>query len=142
MTVKQYDPAKILITFGAIPISGFAPGTFLKIDASEDAFTLQVGADGEACRTRTNNNSGSVEISLLQSSRVNDLLSQQHELDKISINGLGCVPLLIKDLQGGFIASAQKAWIRKRPSAEFGDAASARTWVIDTDDLRVIDAGS
>lgn len=142
MPLRQYDPKLVIITLGAIPLSGFADGTFLKIESNEDAFSLQVGTDGEACRSRSNNNSARLTFSLMQSSLSNDLLTAQHELDKAAPFGIGCVPLLIKDMSGRSVYAAEKAWIARRPSAEFGREASAREWTIDTDDLKALDGGN
>lgn len=142
MALKQYDPKLILITFGPIVITGFAPGTFCKIDQDEDAYSLQVGADGEATRSRTNNNAATIEVSLMQTALANDLLSQQHELDKATPAGAGCLPLMIKDAQGRALYAAQNAWIQRAPSREFGVEATGRTWTLRTDALIPVDGGS
>lgn len=140
--VKPYDAKQVLITLGAIPISGFADGSFVKIENNEDAFTLQIGTDGEGTRSRTNNDSATVTFTLMQSSLSNDLLSALHNLDKTLPGGGGIVPLLIKDLSGRSLYLAQTAWIKKRPSAEFGREAGPREWVVETDKLIPFDAGN
>lgn len=142
MALRVYDPKLVIITLGSIPMSGFADGTFLNVDYNEDAFSLQVGSDGEGTRTRSNNNSARVSISLMQSSASNDLLSALHELDKAAPGGIGAVPLLIKDLSGRSLFVAEKAWIVKAPAAEFGREAAAREWVIETDDLKAFHGGN
>lgn len=135
MALKNYNPKLVLCTLGAIPISGFADGTFLKIERKSDAFNQKVGADGESCRTRTNDNSAKISVTLMQSSASNDLLSAQHSLDKALPAGLGTSALLIKDLSGRTLFEAAQAWIVKEPDQEFGKEAADREWVIETDNL-------
>ncbi len=142
MALRTYDPKLVLITLGAIPISGTADGTFLNIEQAEDAFSMQVGSDGEATRTRSNNNSATITVTLMQSSASNDLLSTLHNLDLALPNGAGCAPLLVKDLSGRALFVAEKCWIVRAPSAEFGREAAAREWQLMTDDLKRFDGGN
>lgn len=135
MTLKNYDPKQVLITFGAIIIGGFADGVFCKVERTSEAFNTKAGADGEVCRTRTNDNRGKITITLMQSSLSNDLLSAQHSLDKALPLGLGTSHLLIKDLSGRTLCEAPQSWIVKEPDQEFGKEAADREWVLEASDL-------
>lgn len=135
MSLKVYDAKAVAMIFAGIPISGLADGTFVSIEQNEDSFGLTVGTDGEACRSKTNNRSGKVTFTLLQSSATNDLLSAVHLLDIATPNGDGIGPLLIKDGTGRTLVEAQKAWIVKPPTAEFAREASSREWVVESDNL-------
>ena len=44
--LKTYDPTLVTISFGAVPLVGFADGTFVTATRNEDSFTHKVGADG------------------------------------------------------------------------------------------------
>ncbi len=142
MTVQHYDPKSITIIFGPVLMSGFAPDTFLMVEKNVDIFSLQVGADGEACRTRSRNNSARMTVTLMQSSPVNDLLSALHEVDRAAPSGSGCLPFLVKDLVGRSLFAAELSWIVKPAPAEFGVEAGTREWVIETADLQTFVAGS
>lgn len=133
--LKVYDPKAVAMVFAGIPISGLAEGTFLSVEQNEDDFSLVVGADGEACRAKSNNRSGRVTFTLLQSSESNALLSAVRLADIGSPNGDGIAPLLIKDNNGFTIVEAQKAWITRSPAAEFAREVTSREWVIETDNL-------
>ena len=135
MGVSTYDPAQVAVVFAGIPISGYADGTFLSVEQNEDSFALQVGTDGEACRSKSNNRSGRVTFTLGQWSEANDLLSALHNLDINTPNGDGIGPLLVKDNSGRSIFSAEKAWIVKPPAAGYGREAESREWVVETDNL-------
>lgn len=135
MAVKVYDPKSVIISVGTFVLEGFADGTFVTVERNEDSFTLQVGSDGEAVRSKSNNQSGRITAQLLQSSPANDLLSALHATDENSPSGDGIVPVIVKDLNGTSLYTAQHAWIVKGPSAEYGREATAREWVIETNKL-------
>lgn len=140
MGVKNYDPKGIIAIFAGIPISGFAPGTFLNVEQNEDAFALTVGADGEGCRSKTNDRSARATFTLQQSSAVNDLLSALHNIDLNSPLGDGIAPLPIKDLSGTTLIAAEKAWIVRQPASTFSRDPETREWIIETD-FAVISTG-
>jgi hypothetical protein len=133
MGVRNFDAKSIIQVFAGIPISGYAKGTFVSIEFNEDAFNLTIGADGEGCRAKSNNESAQITFTLMQSSAVNDLLSAIHNLDKTSPGGDGIGPYLLKDLFGTTIIAAEKAWIKKMATAAYGTEPSDREWVLETD---------
>lgn len=142
MPLRTYDPSQVSIVFAGVPVDGFADGTFLSVEQNEDSFTLQVGTDGESVRSKSNNRSGRATFTLMQSSATNDLLSALHTLDISTPNGDGIGPLLIKDLSGRSIYTAEKSWIVKPPAAGFAREAESREWVVETDNLIQIHGGN
>lgn len=133
MALTKYDAAKLTVIFNGIPISGFADGTFISVEQTEDTFTLAVGSAGESVRSANRNRSGRVTLTLLQSSLSNDALSAIHNADRLSGDGVGA--LLIKDNSGRSIISAAKAWIMKPATSEFAREASNREWIFESDAL-------
>jgi len=141
--VKNYAADEVVIAFGAIPVnSGYADGDFVSIEYDEDAFSLQIGTDGEAARSRTNNRAATITISLMQTSDANDLLSAQYNLDVNSAGGAGIVPLLITDTSGRSLFTAEKAWIQKLPDVTYSREAGPREWVIRTNNLVALVGGN
>lgn len=140
--LAQYDPKMVFITLGAIALDGFADGTFVKVTSDEDAFSLKTGADGESTRVRTNNNAATIEITLMQSSIANDLLSALHNIDRNIPGGGGVQPFMLKDALGRTLHVAEQAWVQKRPDAEYGLEAATRTWLLRTNNLIPFDGGS
>lgn len=133
MAFAQYDPKQVFLIAGGSPISGYADGTFIGIVFDEDQFNKTTGADGLTQRSKTNNYSGQVTVTLLNGSSGNDLLNNFFSADRVS--NAGVFPLLVKDASGRTIWSAQNAWIRKMPDQDFAKEATERAWVIDTDEL-------
>ena len=142
----NYLPDKVALVAVGIPVTGFAPGTFISVERNEDGFSLQVGSGKESCRTRTNNVSGRITFTLLQSSAVNLLLSAAHNVDMNSPAGDGIAPSLLNDLSGipgaNTIIAAEKSWIVKMPTVEFANEGGTREWVIETDDLNTSVGGN
>jgi len=132
MTVKTYRPQDVSIVFAG-PVTGYADGTFVSVDFNEDSFSLQMGTDGDGCRSQTNNGSAKVTLTLGQWSATNDVFSALHLLDKLS--GDGILPFLMKDGSGRTHYAAETAWLLKPPTVEFGREAGSRVWVIESDKM-------
>lgn len=130
---KTYNPKKVAVIVGGFAISGYADGEFVTITMDEDQFDLKVGTDGEGTRAKSNNNSATVKIMLMQSSDANTILQSFWNSDKISDSGI--FPLLIKDNSGRSLYAADQAWIQKQPEAKFGKTTDTREWIIRTDSL-------
>lgn len=136
---KTYDPGKLVVSFRGRLISGFGDGSMIKITRDEDAYTKIVGGDGEVARVRSRNKSGSVELTLMQTSASNDDLSSAAALDELSGTGIG--PLMVKDLLGTTVAAGANAWIRKLPDAEYNKDGADRVWIIDVEQLDLFVGG-
>jgi hypothetical protein len=121
-------------------MSGTADGTFVKASRNNDSFELTVGADGSPARAAQADKSGTVEITLLQTSLYNDFLSQVLVTDELTKVNTG--PLLIKDLRGATLVSAQQAWVKKFADVTLAKGIEARTWTIETGRLNIFVAGN
>lgn len=128
-----YDFKQVVCTFNGFQIQGFAEGGEISVERNEDAWTLQVGADGEGTRSKSNNKSGRITLPLQQSSASNDVLSAFADADELSNAGSG--PFLMKDLSGRSLIVAEQAWIVKKPATNFGAESSPWEWVLETDNL-------
>jgi len=128
--VKTYDPKQIIITFGGVPITGFADGTFLSVSPSGDRFTKIVGADGEVTRSKSNDFTNEVTITLKQSSLSNDYLTGILNADRLANSGK--LPLQVKDMLGTTLYFWKEAWIKAPPDVEEAKEMSDRAWVFDT----------
>lgn len=132
MAMRTYDPKKVLLTVGVGTITGYADGTFIKVSRDEEAFTKKVGADGEVTRAKSNNQAGSIEITLDLASPSNDALSALATADELT--NTGAVPvslLLIGNSSGKPLVATEAGWVKKKPDMGFSKKAEDRTWVID-----------
>ena len=140
MGVKTYNSGEVSIIFAGIPFEGFADGTFVTIARNNPSFNDLVGSDGEGARAASNDKSGTVTVTLMQTSLTNDELSAIALLDELT--GDGVAPLLVKDNSGRTVASAETAWLEKPADAEFGREISNREWVFKTDNLGLFIGGN
>lgn len=138
--MKTWNLKKLIVVIGGVPISGFGENDAITFDHDEDEWEKVVGADGEVTRSRNNNRSGSITITLMQTSDSNDALEAIRLIDETT--GAGIVGVLVKDLTGRTVIGADRAWVRKRPSLEFGKRAGEREWILDCDQVAVFAGGS
>lgn len=141
--LKNYDPAEVTMVFGPVTIRGYADGTFINAERNSESFTLKVGADGEATRSKSNDRSGRVTFTLEQSSDSNALLSAIMIQDEQTNSGV--YPLLIKDNSGPAVGktllAAPAAYIEKPPGVEYAKESGTREWAIVAGNLEVFVGG-
>lgn len=122
----QFDPSEFTITYGKHTVGGFADGTFITVTRNANTFEFIKGADGEAARILTNDNSALVTITLLQTSRSNTVFSGYDNIDRKT--GLGAQPLFIKDNFGDTVGGGSVAWIQKPADVSAGKTIESRAW--------------
>ena len=139
--VKTYDPNNVQVIMGGVPIGGFADGTFVSIAFDEDQFAKTVGADGEVSRSKSNNNSATITMTLKQTSASNDALSGFAQAD--NLDGSGAVPLMIKEIGSGrTLCFTQAAWVQKLPDVGYSKEVEDRAWTIATAQMNVFIGGN
>jgi hypothetical protein len=127
--VKTYNPFQVQIVIGDIIVTGYADGTFVTVSQDETRFVKSTGADGEVSRTKTNNRSATVTLTLKQTSSTNDLLSELARLDDESNAGVRAFTLK-ESGSGGTIIFAQTAWIENLPDIVYSKDEENREWTI------------
>ena len=128
--VKTYLPDEVVVTFLGVPLSGFADGDFITVSPNSEGWTKQIGADGEVARSRTNDFTHNVEVTLMQTSESNLYMSGIAEADRISGTGKG--PLSVTDLSGNSLHFWAEAWIEINSDDTFGKETGDRTWKLTT----------
>lgn len=141
--MKVYTSNQVVASLGGIPLNtGRGDGVFIKITPMNDMFTTKVGADGEVARSRSNDRRHKVEITLMQTSDANILLSALHQLDINAPNGSGVAALFIKDMSGTSLHIAPEAWITKSPEVSYGPEVEMRTWELEAANMVDIVGGN
>lgn len=127
-----YDPKKYDVILAGVRINeGLADGTWLTVTPEVQGFSKKVGADGKATRTRMSNRSGTVTLTLMQTSLINDILSGLYNADLQATNGEGTATLKIQDRAGNTSFLARSAWVANDPDISLDVEASTREWSID-----------
>ena len=140
MAGTTYAPKKVVVTIAGVDMTGYADGTFVEVEHTSDRFTTAVGADGEVTRVASSDNSGTITLTLQQSSSSNDILSALAEADRTSLSGK--FPIQVKDTNGASIHVASTAWFQKVAPAAFAGDISDRAWVIACADLESLPGGN
>lgn len=128
--IKTYNPREVTVALGSHIVSGFADDSFISIDPNSDGVTKKVGCDGEIVRSVSPDDTFIIKLSLLQTSETNSYLQTQVAKDRKS--GDGIFPIIIKDLKGGLVFSADSAWCKGTASRGYGKEAGNREWELHT----------
>lgn len=132
----SYSPEDVIVLIQhpdfSFQVTGFVEGTFVSFQRSVDRATLVTSADGNhSARVLRRNKSGTITLSLMQTSESNDLLSRIGVLDEDSHSNKYLFSILIKDTQGRSVLSASQAFLGNDPTMSFGvDGTETREWTI------------
>lgn len=128
--MRIYSANEVTFNFLGLSIeSGRGDDEFVRIEKEEDAFTAKAGIDGEVTRSESKNNIHRVTVTLMQSSKGNDLLSAIHNGDIKIPGGSGVGPAMVRDRQGTSICVDPEAFITKFPDQSFSKEAGTVEWV-------------
>lgn len=126
--VAPYDINAVEFSIGGIPIKDGLVSC--EIAPEGPAFASEIGADGLVCRYATNERRHNITLTLKGSSNENEKLSVLHGADVSATNGLGIVPVLLRDGNGTTLIATDSAWITQLPSKSFGASAGDCAWNI------------
>lgn len=128
MSLASYSPEQVVFLLGgAIPLDGYADGTFISINKPNPIFETVVSADGKVSRTQIENPLYTVRLSLSSVASANEILTAISFADKKT--GRAKFPLMIKDNMGTSLFYASLAWIEGTPDMVFDTNVSTRDWV-------------
>jgi len=129
MAVHTYDPAQVIIIMGGVPLQGIQAGSTPTLAFDEVAFTKVVDVDGvNVVRSKSNNRTATLTITLGSGSAANDFLSGLYQVDQASNSGV--VPMMVKDNNGRTVAASTAAWVERLPSITGGAESEGREWII------------
>ncbi len=130
----EYNPEDIIVHWGESTLGGFAEGSFVNGERTEDATSVHAGSHGDITATINAARHGFVTANFVQQSPTNAelyaALHKQERLKKLQKRSLS-----ITDLSGAILVSAPNAWLRKVANADFGKEQANRSWIFDCDRL-------
>lgn len=134
MALSTYSPSDVTITLaGMHAVTGYADGTFVRITKDMKPFSKVRAMDGEMARMYFDDAGYKVELTLMQSSGTNNILSMLYNVD--TVTHMGKFPLFIKDGRGQTSFLAATAWIEQIPEVTFGSTLETRTWIFGCSDV-------
>lgn len=129
----DYNLRDVKCIYGGALLSGYGDGDAIRIEYNADLFTLQVGADGEAARSKSNNRSARITIRCMVGSAANAILQAALTADQAA--NAGAAPLSIFDPATLTNHTARGAWVTRPPTKVYAADAQALEWVLETDEL-------
>lgn len=134
MTAKNYDSNQVKLSIGNRPInSGRAEGEFVTTEKAAPLFSRTVGADGETTISKSNNQSGTLKVKLLQTSDGHRLLSQLYAVAEAT-PGATQMAFELRDIGGGLLEHGN-CWFEQAPTSSYGAVAAEREWTFGVDKL-------
>jgi len=127
--METYLPSEVKMSLGTIPIKGVMDGTFITIEPNADTWKKKVGAQGTVGRTRIEDSSYRITITLMGSSATNEELTGAYLVDKAT--GAGQLPFSMNDNSGKDKFFATNAWIVALPAVSKSDDITPVVWIID-----------
>jgi hypothetical protein len=141
MATKDYDPYKVAITINGQIVEGYADGTFISVSRNNQTWTVQSGASGEAARSKSNDRTGTVELTLMQTSAFNDVLSGLFFADETGTLNAGKFLFTLTDQNGSTLLGADQMWVQQPPTVEYGKELGDRVWTLETGNLFFYNVG-
>ena len=115
-------------------VGQFSEDAIVSIDRNADTFTLYTGADNSNTRIYNANTSGTITLTLQQTSTSNDILFGLYEQDRQSRNGLFSIRVVDNSGRSGYFA--EEAYIGVVPGSAFSNSMNTRDWVIHAPNLQ------
>lgn len=121
------DPKLVIITFGGVPLTGFAKKK-INLTKVEDNFKVEVGTNGETVRMKSNNRNWTGTLSFLPGTPTLDYLSTVTLRDEAG--NLGVLPFTVKDALGSTKFFSPQAFIVKPADYNTGVEIEQLDWSI------------
>lgn len=125
---KTYDPNNLSVVFGGVPISGFAVDEGLSIERENPLYKSTVDLHGNPTRTKINNDSTKITLTLTHKAYSNNILSNFIEMDRL--NNSGVFPVSIKEPGGSTLFACTHAYVLEAPKLGYGADEKNKTWTI------------
>lgn len=136
-----YAAEKVVVTIGAVIVTGFTDGDFITASYEEDRSFAKAGADGEVGRALNASKLGTITVTLSATSKANDFLSAQFGL--ASMAGItAAFPIGVVDLSGRTVLGGSKCWVKTAPEVTLGREIGDREWVFGVADLSMFLGGN
>lgn len=143
MELGTYDPSKLTLIIGVIPITGLGTGDAISIVRDAPQYTDEAGLDGDVGRKKSTDKRATITITLLQTSKANAALSSAVALQSLTKDVSSAVPFGLADLSGTSVAAASKMWVNKIPDLVYNtENLTPRVWVFRAADATIFVGGN
>lgn len=138
--LATYIPEEVSVLLcGFFPMEGFVDGTFISVNKDMVPFSTQRSTDGMVSRVYNNDQTYTIELTVLSGSTSNTFLTKLWQIDEITQRGK--FPMLVKDGSGSDLFFSTNTWIEGIPSLVKSNDFEPRTWILRSSQA-VINIGS
>ncbi len=123
-----YNPQDVIVTWGPVPMLGFAEDSIVMVEFDVAAAELVVGAKGDTAVTISSNIAGKAHCTFLQGAPVNAALSALCAQTRPRRAPLITYPFIVADLGGTTLAVGPEAFLEKVPPIDFKKGQTPREW--------------
>jgi hypothetical protein len=134
MAAKTYNLKRCIVTVNTIEVEGFGENDAISFEPNEDMWNYTVGGDGEGTRSRMNNDSYTITLTLMQNSESLMVLQQAYLADLLSGNSK--FVLTVDDLETDEHIVAEDCWVQRPPTKAFARQVGEREWRITASAVR------
>lgn len=129
--VTSYDAKDVSVIVGGVYLTGFADGTFVSYEKTEDNYAISVGAQGDPARAKVNNPLGTITVTLQQTS------PQVSYLNNLARSGKIIEARVIHKGSNTEKIGGTQCFILKEAAGEFSNEISSREFTIQIMDYSV-----
>lgn len=138
-----WNGAELTVIVGVLPLTGLSDGDSVTARRNQPIYNSRAGNDGAVGRAKVTDKRGQVEIHIMQTSEMNDLLSTTFNLDSLSEEGSFVGPLIVNDLSGRTVISAGDAWLMQVGDVSFASGeVGERVYTFEAADLVMVLGGN
>lgn len=129
--VTSYDAKDVSVIVGGVYLTGFAEGTFVSYEKTEDNYALSVGSLGDVARAKVNNPLGTITVTLQQTS------PQVTYLNNLATSGKIVEARVIHKGSNTEKIGGTQCFVLKEAAGEFSNEVSSREFTIQVMDYTV-----
>lgn len=140
MAINTYSPSDVDFLIDGFKITGWEN---IALKRDNDSYTFIKGIRGKNTRVRNYNKSVSVELSILQTSEVHDVLTEIHRQDAFGEDSAdnGRLVLTLKDKSGSSQFQSEDAYIVGLPDLKFSQDFDTRVWRLQCHTFNIFTVG-
>lgn len=129
--VTSYDAKDVSVIVNGIYLTGFADGTFVSYEKTEDRWAISTGSMGDTARAKVNNPLGTITVTLQQTS------PQVSMLNNLAKSGKLVEARVIHKGSNTEKIGGTQCFVMKEASGEYGSEISNREFTIQVLDFEI-----
>jgi len=128
MSQQTYDPNETILNVLGVVVTQLAKGTFIEVAYDTDAYSDEVGANGNVVRIRSADKRGTIKFTTMAESPSNDELTALAAMDRAT--GAASGSSFARDFRGTSTHFAASSWLKRVPARKYATEATTVEWEV------------